>query len=89
MAKKTYAPGEVEARAEAYYREIMPQLDEPPEMGKFVVIDVESGDYEIDARDADATYRLLQRRPDGYTYAFRVGFPTAYRGGFVPGIRKR
>ena len=47
--------------------------------GAFVVIDVESGDYEIDARDADATYRLLQRRPDGYTYAFRVSFPTAGR----------
>ncbi len=89
MAKKTYAPGEVEARAEAFYREIIPQLDEHPKRGTFVVIDVESGDYEIDARDADATYRLLQRRPDGYTYAFRVGFPTAGRIGFVPSPPER
>lgn len=58
---------------------IKPQIDLEQERGKFVVIDVETGDYEIDKRDAVATRRLIERRPKAFTYAIRVGFPTAYK----------
>jgi len=51
---------------------------DPHEKGKFVVIDIYSGDYEIDERDADASVRLLNRRPDALTWAVRVGYPTPY-----------
>lgn len=51
--------------------------------GKFVVIDVETGDYEIDADDLTATKRLLAKRPDAVTYGIRIGFPTAYRIGRI------
>ena len=52
--------------------------------GNFVVIDVESGDYEIDAGDAVATRRLLDRRPTAVTYGIRIGHRAAYShvGGF-------
>jgi hypothetical protein len=46
--------------------------------GKFVVIDVESGDYEIDRDDLAATKRLLSKRPVAALYGLRVGCPTAY-----------
>ena len=36
--------------------------------GKMVVIDVDSGDYEVDAVEAKALDRLLSRRPDACTW---------------------
>ena len=84
MAVRDYKPGEVAARGEAIYREEIQPHVQPIENGTFVVIDVESGDYEIDARDATATRRLLQRRPSAVTYGVRVGHRAAYShvGGF-------
>ncbi len=79
------APSDVAARGEAIWRErIEPLLNAPIRKGCFVVIDVESGDYEIDERDAAATRRLLERRPSAVTYGVRVGHRAAYShtGGF-------
>ena len=84
MADLEYKPGDIAARGEAIYRErIQPQV-ESVKKGSFVVIDVESGDYEIDAGDASATRRLLDRRPKAVTYGVRVGYRAAYShvGGF-------
>jgi hypothetical protein len=69
-------------RGEKIYAEnIKPHIDIEKEKGKFVVIDVDTGDYEIDRRDAAATRRLVDRHPDAVTYAVRIGRPTAYRMG--------
>ena len=62
-----------------YAETIKPHIDLDAERGKFVVIDVNSGDYEIDKRDILATKRLHERHPDAVTHAVRVGRPTAYR----------
>ena len=84
MAGRAYEPGEITARGEAIYRErIQPRVGSV-EKGNFVVIDIETGDYEIDTGDAAATRRLLDRRPAAVTYGVRVGHRAAYRhvGGF-------
>ena len=70
--------GDVAARGEAIYRELEQTKAESMDKGSFVVIDVESGDYEIDADDASATRRLLDRRPGAVTYGVRVGHRAAY-----------
>ena len=49
MASQTYRRGEVSALGEAIYREKIRSRVEPQERGKFVVIDIETGDYELDA----------------------------------------
>ena len=84
MAGRAYKPGEITALGEAIYQEQLRSRIGPVEKGTFVVIDVETGDYEIDARDATATRRLLKRRPDAVTYGVRVGHRAAYShvGGF-------
>ena len=84
MAGRAYEPGEIAARGEAIYREQVQSQLESVEKGSFVVIDVETGDYEIDAGDAAATRRLLDRRPTAVTYGVRVGHRAAYShvGGF-------
>ena len=84
MAGRAYEPGEIAARGEAIYRERVHPRVESMEKGCFVVIDVATGDYEIDVGDAAATRRLLNRRPDAVTYGVRVGHRAAYShvGGF-------
>ena len=84
MARRAFGPGEITALGEAIYHERFKGKVESVEKGTFIVIDVESGDYEIDPSDATATRRLLQRRPDAVTYGIRVGHRAAYShvGGF-------
>ena len=64
-----------------YNEKILPTLG-PEHKGKVVVIDVNSGDYEIADKDLAASLRLRERRPDAYTWAERVGFPAVHRLGF-------
>ena len=71
----------VSKQGKAIYEERIKHLVDPLHYGKFVVIDVETGDYEIDKRDIAATKRLLERRPGAITYGVRVGFLAAYRMG--------
>ncbi len=46
-----------------------------------VVIDVDSGDYEVDADDVLASDRLLERRPNARAYLRRVGSKSLYHFG--------
>ena len=85
-----YGPGEVTVRGDAIYRDrIQPRIAPLPK-GTFVVIDINSGDYEIGTRDAPATRRLFERRPSAVTHAVRVGYRTAYRHtGWLPNHSQR
>ena len=47
--------------------------------GKVVVMDVNSGDYEIGYDDAAALFNRLERRPDAFTGSGRVGYRAAHR----------
>ena len=73
-----YTKEEVVARGKEIYRKQIQALVEPQEKGKFVVIDIESGDYEIHEEHVTASKRLRERRPDSACYAGRVGYPSAY-----------
>ena len=57
---------------------------EPAHDGKFIVIDLDSGEYEIDESDVEALRRAGERFPKGRLFTLRVGRKTAYRigGGF-------
>ena len=77
----------ISSRGRAIYRKKIRHLVEPHEAGRFVIIDVSSGDYEIGDRDADATARLVARHPDAITWGERVGYPTVFSigGGSMTG----
>jgi len=51
--------------------------------GKFVAIDVETGDYEIDEDDYAAIARLRSRKPAADMWLMRAGYRAAYRIGVV------
>ena len=67
---------------EIFDRRIRPTL-RPDDDGKFVAIDVLSGDHEIDENDYEVIARLRSRRPSADIWLMRVGSPAAYRIGTV------
>jgi hypothetical protein len=64
--------------SEVFDRHVRPEL-RPEDDGKFVAIDIDSGDYEIDDDDYTAVTRLRTRRPSAEVWLGRVGQPAAYR----------
>lgn len=74
-----YSPDEL-ARlgAEIYNRCVRPTLT-PQDDGKFVALDITTGDYETDTDDYTAVTRLRARRPTAEIWLERVGQPTAYQ----------
>lgn len=78
MVNKTYTPEDIESIGTAIYIEKIRSLMEPGDKGKFVVIDVYSGDYEMDERSGAAIGSLLKRRPGAHIYTVRVGYPIPY-----------
>ena len=65
---------------EIYERKIRPQVT-PNDEGKFALIDIETGDYEIDQDEVTAHDRLVLRRPDAQVWVTQVGSRYARRFG--------
>ena len=60
---------------ELYYR-VRPQVETPENIGKLILFDLISGDYEIAEDDLgfEATGRLRERHPDADILAQRIGY---------------
>ena len=78
MSNEELTIDEVCDRAREIYRQKIKHLVEPQENGKFVAIDIESGDYEIDEDDIAAEDRLEERRPSCPGHLFRIGSESAF-----------
>lgn len=62
-------------RARELYNNRLRDIVETPEnIGKLIVMDVESGDYEIDELGIETSYRLQARHPGAVLYALRIGY---------------
>ena len=62
---------------DVFDRRVRPAL-RPEDDGKFVAIDISSGDFELDEDDYSAVARLRNRRPSAEIWLGRVGRPAAY-----------
>lgn len=84
MPYPNHSPEEVELRGEEIYEQQIRRNVEAGNKGKFVVIDIETGEYEVDEDDLQATKRALAKRPEAVLYGVRIGYPTAYTlGGHI------
>ncbi len=73
VTQPRYSKEEFARRGDAIYeRTILPTLTSADE-GKFVLIDIETEAYEIDANEIAASDRLLVRKPDAQVWFRRVG----------------
>ena len=76
--KPDLTPEQVSDLGERIYREkIRPTLTEA-DIGKFVHVDINTGEYEIDTDDVSGEDKLCQRVPQPKIYTLRVGYSAAY-----------
>ena len=85
MSTEKYTIDEVCDRGDQIYEEQIKHLVEPEHNGKFIVIDIESGDYEMDEEHPAASKRMRERRPQSVRYAGRIGEDATYHIGWGTG----
>jgi hypothetical protein len=71
-------------RGESIYKDRLREILEPQFDGQFIVIDVDSGDYEVSPDDMTAFLKLQARRPEAEVWGTRVGRRSAYEFGLGP-----
>lgn len=52
--------------------------------GRFIVIDIQTGEYQIDDSILSASDLARARNPDAVLYVVRIGSPAVYRIGHSP-----
>jgi hypothetical protein len=65
-------------RGEDYYRTNLMALVESEYRGKFLALDADSGDYQIEEQELRAIEKLLARHPGTKAYVLRIGYPAAH-----------
>ena len=76
MSQVKLSPREVVQRGKEWYeKEIRAKVDEEKDRGKPLVIDVFTGEYEIDEDELAAADRVFARNPGAELYFMRIGFP--------------
>ena len=81
MPHPRYSSEEIVQRGKALYESELRSKVEAANKGKILVIDIETGEYEIDDDHLVAAERALARRPEAALFAMRIGYPSLGRIG--------
>lgn len=81
MTHPRYTSEEIAQRGQALYDQQIRAQVETGHQGEFLVVDIETGAYEIDVDELEALQRARAKHPDAALYLLRVGYATAYRLG--------
>ena len=88
--KPKYSKIEFAQRGDVIYENNIRSEVEANHSGIFVAIDIETGAWELDTDDYEATQKLLKRVPGAQMWLKRVGHRAAYRiGGSRGAVEKR
>jgi hypothetical protein len=69
---------EVAKRAETLYDErICQEVEQEENIGKMVIIDIETGDYQVDKTGLEAAKYLREKNPNGRFFGIRIGYNVA------------
>ena len=79
MAHSRYISVEIVQRGQEIYEEQICAKVEAEHTGKFLIVDIETGMYEIDASELAAFDRARAKHPDAALYLLRIGHDAAYR----------
>ena len=63
----------ISSRGRAIYEEKLRTDIEADNIDKFLIIDIETGEYEIDSDDMAASDRAHRKHPNGAFYGMRIG----------------
>jgi hypothetical protein len=79
--QRRYTKEEFARRGDAIYeRQVRPQL-KSEDNGRFAAIDIETGEFAVDADELRACRKLRKRIPEAQIWMVRVGFPYVHRIG--------
>jgi hypothetical protein len=76
--------GEIARRGrELYEQRLRSQVESDENIGKMLVLDVESGDYEIDELGIESARKVRSRHPNARLFGIRIGYRVAESFGGV------
>jgi hypothetical protein len=79
--KPRYSKAEFARRGDILYeKDILPKLG-PKDVGKFLAIDIETGEYKIDADEMKAGDKLRRRLPEAQIWMVRIGYASTHSFG--------
>ena len=81
VRQRRYPKEEFARRGNEIYERDVRRLVEADNKGKYVAIDIESGEWEMDSNEMAAGDRLRSRIPDAQTWLVRVGYGYLHRFG--------
>lgn len=81
MPSTTMDHRELARRGREYYDRMLRAKLEPEHNGKFLALEVETGDYELGDTQIEALDRAEAKHPESVFYILRVGYRTAARIG--------
>ena len=80
MASETRQRSELASRAHAIYDAQLRRQLEPHENGRYLALEVETGDYEIANSIVAANQKMRERHPlPALFFTFRIGYPAAVK----------
>jgi hypothetical protein len=78
MANAVLDREEIGRRAKKLYEQtIRPQVETLDNIGKMVIINVENGEFGVDATGLEKSSRLHAKRPDALLFGVRIGYDVA------------
>jgi hypothetical protein len=76
-----YTSEEIARRGQALYDERLRADIDARHRGEFLVLDIETGEYELDVDELAALRRAKRKNAGAAFYILRIGYPAAYRIG--------
>ncbi len=81
MAKESLTPEQVAELGEKIYLEKLKSILEPNDTGRFVAIEVESGDYFVGSSIIEAIEKARTLHPDKLMHTIKIGFEGVFKMG--------
>ncbi len=81
MPHPQYTSEEIVKRGEELYNRHLRAEVEAGNEGKFLILDIETGAYEVDSDELAAVQRAKATNPNAVLYIMRIGYATAYKIG--------
>jgi cytolysin (calcineurin-like family phosphatase) len=73
-----------------YENGIRQKVEIEENIGKMVIIDIETGDYEVDETGLEASHILMEKHPNARLFGIRIGYNVAISfGGNMERVYKR
>lgn len=81
MTEQTLTPEQIAGLGEKLYQEKLKSILEPTQIGKFVAIEVVSGDYFVGDTIIEAMQQGREKYPDRLFHTIKIGYKGVYKMG--------